>query len=487
MVSDEILEIPQAPKRRGRWMMFMLLALFMGALLGIAAVQLWHSQGNRHQPPDSLADVVEKVSPSVVSVVATRIIDLNSLREGNDWYAPPSPEEDYRRKSRGYGSGFVIDRQGTIATNFHVVEAARMLTVRLWDGREYPAELAGGDKETDIALIRIQSPPPLTPAVLGDSDRLRAGDWVMAMGNPFNYAHSVTVGVVSARQRLIDGLPFEQFIQTDAAINFGNSGGPLLNLEGQVVGMATAISTRGRSIGFAIPINLAKTVFQQLAQRGKVIRGYLGIRPAVLTEELNVLLKANSKSGIVVEDVSAGSSAALAGIQRYDVISGINGKAIQDRQDFFTQVSLLQPGTQAQIDVLRDGKSYKTRVLIQERVAMPAGRAENEVVSPENENRELARHPWGIAVQDLPEHYKSALLAGLDRRGVFVISVLPLSPAAEGDLLPGDVILELNRHPINSRKDYQAGILKTQRDRSLVLLILRPPAATRLLVLKKPD
>lgn len=487
MASDEILEIPQVPRRRNRWMIFLLLTFFLGAFLGIAAVQLWHSHVNRHQLSDSFADVVEKVSPSVVSVVATRIIDLNSLHEGNDLYTLPSPEDDKRRKSRGYGSGFVIDRQGTIATNFHVVEAARLLTVRLWDGREYAAELAGGDRETDIALIRVQSPPPLTPALLGDSDRLRAGDWVMAMGNPFNYSHSVTVGVVSARQRLIDGLPFEQFIQTDAAINFGNSGGPLINLEGQVVGMATAISTRGRSIGFAIPINLAKTIFQQLAQRGKVVRGYLGIRPAVLTEELNVLLKANAKSGIVVEDVSPESGAALAGIQRYDIISGINGKAIQDRQDFFSKISCLQPGAQAQIDVLRDGKSYSAQVMIQERAAIPAGKGENAVMSPENESRELAQQPWGIAVQDLPERSKPAAIAGLERRGVVVVSVLPLSAAVEVDLLPGDVILELNRHPINSLKDYQDGISKTQRDRSLVLLILRPPAVTRLLVLKKPD
>jgi serine protease Do len=373
-----------------------------------------------------------------------------------------------------------------IATNFHVVEAARKLTVRLWDGREYPAQLAGGDKETDIALIRVQSTPPLTPAVLGDSDRLRAGDWVMAMGNPFNYTHSVTVGVVSARQRLIDGLPFEQFIQTDAAINFGNSGGPLLNMKGQVVGMAAAISTRGRSIGFAIPINLAKAIFQQLSQQGRVIRGYLGIRPVGLTEELCVLLKASSKSGVVVEDVSSGSGAALAGIQRYDIISGIDGKPIQDRQDFFTQVSNLQPGRQAQLEVWRDGKSYSAQVLIQERLAIQAGRGENEGVSPESENRGLGQQPWGISAQDLPERYRSdAKITGPDRRGVFVDSILPLSPAAEVDLLPGDVILELNRHPLNSLRDYQAGIFKTLRDRSVVLLILRPPNVTRLLVLKK--
>jgi serine protease Do len=487
MASDEILEIPQIPKRRGRWIIAVLCAVLLGVILGAMGVQFQRIPGMQGQPPNSFANVVEMVSPSVVSVIATRIVNNKSIREGNDWFTPPSPEEDNRRKSRGYGSGFVIDPRGIIATNYHVVETARHLAVRLWNGREYPAEFVGGDGETDVALIRVNGAPSLTPAKLGDSDQLRAGDWVMAMGNPFNYAHTVTVGVVSARHRLIEGLPFEQFIQTDAAINFGNSGGPLFNLRGEVVGMTTAISTRGRSIGFAIPINLANDIIGQLQQRGKVVRGYLGIRPAELAEELSSLLQVNSKAGIVVEDVSPGGGAALAGIQRYDVIAGINGQPIQDRQDFFIQVSRLRPGIQAQIDVLRNGKPYSAQVLIQERTVIPGSRLEKEEITAENDRREKVQQPWGIEVQDLPENYQATSTFGVERRGVFVTAVLPLSPAAELDLVPGDVILEVNRRAINSLKDYQINMMKTQQDRFVILLVSRPPSGTHLLVLKKSE
>ena len=220
----------------------------------------------------SFADVAQRVNPSVVSVVSTKIVDLNQLHEEMESWYPLRPEDDSgKRKSLGYGSGFILESRGLVVTNQHVIDDSRQIVVRLSDGSEYPADLIGADTETDLALMKIRPKRRLEAARLGNSDELRVGDWVMAVGNPYNYEHSVTVGVVSAKDRKIDENPFERYIQTDAAINFGNSGGPLFNARGEVVAITTAISTKGRSIGFAIPMNFAKEIVSQLAGQGRVV------------------------------------------------------------------------------------------------------------------------------------------------------------------------------------------------------------------------
>jgi serine protease Do len=485
MQSDDLLELPELPSRPRRSGLLLIAGFLAGGLLVgfwpfFLRDKIWHRSDQI-----SFAEVVEAVSPAVVSIAVQRRVDSQKSPEGGAFSSPSIPEEDLRRRSKAYGSGFIIDPRGIIATNRHVVDSAQSLVVRLLEGKEYPAELLGGDQETDIALIRIKTQAPLVTVKLGDSDRLRTGDWVMAMGNPFNFAHTVTVGVVSARQRLIEGQPFEQFIQTDAAINFGNSGGPLFNAQGEVVGMATAISTRGRSIGFAIPINVAKEIFQQLESRGRIIRGFIGVRSAQLTEELASLLGVKITEGIVVEDVAVDSGAAQAGIQRYDVITSLNGSPVSDRQDFYMQIARLRPGTQADVTVLRGGKSYRAQVPVQDRAQ--SLRKENPPSSPSSPEKgpvEKESEPWGVATQDLPDQLRTVTTAVGHPQGVWISSILPDSPAMEAELEPGDIILEINRQPVHSLQEYHQLILKTRLDPSLVLLISRSQG-TRIFILKK--
>ncbi|HVN77660.1 MAG TPA: trypsin-like peptidase domain-containing protein, partial [Terriglobia bacterium] len=203
----------------------------------------------------SFADIADRVTPSVVSVVSTRIADAGQPHDGFEGLFPRRPEENGRRRSLGYGSGFILDRRGVVVTNGHVIDDSHHIAVRLNNGKEYAARLLGADPDTDVALLKVNVREALVPVQLGDSDQVRVGDWVMAVGNPFNYDHTVTVGVVSAKDRRIDDNPFERYIQTDASINYGSSGGPLFNARGQVVAINSAISTKGRGIGFSIPIN----------------------------------------------------------------------------------------------------------------------------------------------------------------------------------------------------------------------------------------
>ncbi len=265
-------------------------------------------------------------------------------------------DESGKRKSLGYGSGFILESRGLIVTNQHVIDDSRQIVVRLSDGSEYPADLIGADTETDLALMKIRPKHRLEAARLGNSDELRVGDWVMAVGNPYNYEHSVTVGVVSAKDRKIDENPFERYIQTDAAINFGNSGGPLFNARGEVVAITTAISTKGRSIGFAIPMNFAKEIVGQLAGNGRVVRGFLGLTPEQITENHAKVLQLASTKGVLVAEVSLQSAAQQAGIQRYDVITEIAGRPVLDKDDFRRKVAQAKPGEEVILKGIRNGQ-----------------------------------------------------------------------------------------------------------------------------------
>jgi serine protease Do len=439
------------------------------------------SRSNPFPTSGSLADSVEKVAPSVVNVVATRLVDSQPwLEMDNGRNGSPQPE-DQKQKSRGFGAGFIIDRQGTIVTNEHVIQSARVLKVLLASGEEYPALLAGSDKETDLALLRIKPKAPLTPAQWGNSDELRVGDWVFAVGNPYNYNHSVTVGIVSAKDRIIEGQPFEQFIQTDAAINFGNSGGPLFNVRGEVVGIATAISTRGKDIGFAIPANHALPILRQLDEQGRVRRGYLGIRPRTVSSDLAQFLRLPSPVGVIVEDLAPESGAARAGVKRYDVLTKMDGYSLKTSQEFFARISGIPSGKRIQLEIFREGKTRRVEATVQERASSGKTNfgAETQSRSQPTSRREAI--PWGVAVQELPEVYRGLNLGG----GVFISAVLPFSPAAEAELLPGDILLEINRIPVTSLQEYRANILKLKQEPSLLLLVSRPSSGTRIVLLKR--
>jgi serine protease Do len=316
----------------------------------------------------SFADVAQRVNASVVSVVSTKIVDLNQVHEDMEFWYPLRPDDESgKRKSLGYGSGFILESRGLVVTNQHVIDDSRQIMVRLSDGSEYPADLIGADTETDLALMKIRPKRRLEAARLGNSDELRVGDWVMAVGNPYNYEHSVTVGVVSAKDRKIDENPFERYIQTDAAINFGNSGGPLFNARGEVVAITTAISTKGRSIGFAIPMNFAKEIVGQLAGQGRVVRGFLGLTPEQITENHAKVLQLASTKGVLVAEVSSRSAAQQAGIQRYDVITEIGGRPVIDKDDFRRKVAQATPGNEVVLKGIRNGQPVEFRAEIRER------------------------------------------------------------------------------------------------------------------------
>jgi serine protease Do len=475
--------------RSAKWVLVVTLSALGGFLLGnlseFSIRSLNPFSGRAMRPADqvSFADIAEQVNSSVVSVVSTKIVDLNQLHEDMEFWYPLKPDENGKRKSLGFGSGFILESRGLVVTNQHVIADSRNITVRLFDGSEYPAELLGTDSLTDLALMRIKPKNRLEAARLGDSDKVRVGDWVMAVGNPYNYEHSVTVGVVSAKERKIDENPFERYIQTDAAINFGNSGGPLFNARGEVVAITTAISTKGRNIGFAIPINFAREIFSQLGEQGRVVRGFLGLIPEEISENHAKVLQLSSIRGALVAEVSPRSAAEQAGIQRYDVLTEFSGQPVRDRDDFRRKVAATPPGARIVLKGIRDGKSVEFNVVVGERPSLTEVRLGPTPDEPVGERTSAKMGRAGISVQQLTEqHRKMYRIDG--GPGVIVVDVDPISPAADAGLRVGEVILEINKHRVTSLLEYQKLISGFRANDALMLLVARSRNSTRIVTLK---
>src|SRR6187549_2871125 len=306
----------------------------------------------------SFADVAEQLNPAVVNIDATSRAGVAKPRARTGMPLPDSPdlfgkspERERQGPRRGAGTGFIIDPDGYILTNHHVIEGAERIAVRLADGRTLRGERIGSDPDTDIALIKVTSPRPLPHAVLGDSDTLRVGEWVLAIGNPLAYEHTVTVGVVSFIGRKLFDSSLDRYIQTDAAINFGNSGGPLINARGEVIGINAAISSRASNIGFAVPINGATAILAQLRARGRVTRGYIGVLLHDIDIDLQHSLHIPVSAGAVVQDVTDGSPAERAGIRPYDVIVGFEGQPVANDDELIHEISSRAPGSSAQVRV----------------------------------------------------------------------------------------------------------------------------------------
>ncbi len=330
----------------------------------------------------NFADVAARLNPAVVNIDATS----RSRRSGRQAAPPnarPLPSEvpadpfDNRRRGelprRGAGTGFIIDDEGHILTNHHVIEGAERIAVKLSDGRSLRADVIGSDPETDIALIRVQTEVKLPHATLGDSDELRVGEWVCAIGNPLAYEHTVTVGVVSFIGRKLFDMNLDNYIQTDAAINFGNSGGPLINARGEVVGINSAISRQASSIGFAVPINQAKMILPQLKEKGVVSRGYIGVALRDVDPDLQASLKLPSAIGALVQDVTAGSPAERAGLRPYDLITAVDNRDIATNNGLVREIAAREPGSTARLEVMRDGRVRELTVKLAERA--PGGAA----------------------------------------------------------------------------------------------------------------
>ena len=424
-------------------------------------------------------DLTKRVKPGVVNISTKKVVKGGGrvFRQFN----PPSRERDLFRDffgdefsnrffgdapqrdfiQRSLGSGFIIDKEGYIITNNHVIEGASEIHVRLSTEKEYEAEIVGRDSKTDIALIKIKAWNDLPVVELGDSDRVEIGEWVMAIGNPFGLSHTVTVGIVSAKGRVIGSGPYDDFIQTDASINPGNSGGPLFNINGEVVGINTAIVATGQGIGFAIPINVAKEILLQLKKKGKVTRGGIGVYVQKMTPELAKSFGLEKGEGALVADVIPGGSAEGAGIRRGDVITRFDGKAIQEMNELPRLVAATPVGKEVEVDVLREGKPLKLKLKV--------GELKEEAAAATEEKAQIE---LGMSVQEItPEMARQLRLK--EPGGVIVTQVEPGSPAEETGLQRNDIIQEINGQPIRKLSDYQNAIGKVKKDEVVRLLIKR--------------
>jgi serine protease Do len=370
-----------------------------------------------------------------------------------------------RERQQGAGSGFIISPDGQILTNYHVVGDADRVTVKLNDGREFTAKTIGTDEPSDIAVIKIEA-KDLPVLRLGDSDAMEVGDWVIAAGNPFGLTESITVGVISAKGRSRLGIAdFEDFIQTDAAINPGNSGGPLINLQGEAIGVNTAIASRSggyMGIGFAIPSNMVKAVKDQLVTKGKVVRGYLGVRIQELTRALAQSMHLDTVEGVLVADVSKGSPAAKAGLKRGDVILAFNGRSMTDPGQLRNTVAMSAPGTKVPLQILRDNKKREVTVELGELPReQTAARAGEETLAP-------AR--LGFNVQNLTPDI-ARQLGYDDTKGVVVTQIDPRSEAYQAGVRRGMVIREVNHQEVNNLQDFQEAVQKAEQEKQLLMLV----------------
>jgi serine protease Do len=423
----------------------------------------------------SFADVAERLNPAVVNIDATmhgapRSRPESSLFEAPELFErrPPAHEREVPR--RGAGTGFIIDASGYILTNHHVVADSARISVRLTDGRTLRAERIGSDPDTDIALIKIDSSRPLPHAALGDSDTLRVGEWVLAIGNPLAYEHTVTVGVVSFIGRKLFNSSLDRYIQTDAAINFGNSGGPLINARGEVIGINAAISSRASNIGFAVPINQATAILPQLRERGRVSRGFIGVAPKKIDPDLQRSLGLRTPVGALVQDVTPGSPGERAGLRAYDVIVAVDGRAVTADDELIQLIASRKPGTIATLHIVRDGRSMTVPVKLAERPVRE--RAEREPAAGARPLQRIREAALGLWVRDLDAELTERLPEGME--GVVVSRVDPAGPAFDLDIQRGHVLLEINRRPVRSVEEYRRLLAGARPGDVLTLYVYRP-------------
>ena len=422
--------------------------------------------------PD-FAALAKKLGPAVVNVATTQM--RKTAQQGPSPFGDDDSLDQFwqrffggrlprgpQQRQKGLGSGFIIDRDGTIVTNYHVVDDAEKITVTLSDGRSFDGKVLGKDQKTDIAVIKISAPQDLPTAPLGDSDRLEVGEWVMAIGNPFGLDHTVTSGIVSAKGRHIGAGPYDDFIQTDASINPGNSGGPLINLRGEVIGINTAIfsgSGGNIGIGFAIPTNLVKELLPQLKDKGKVVRGFVGVTIQKVTPDLADSLGMKQAGGALVADVNKGGPADRAGIKTGDVIVEFDRKEIKDSGDLPLQVARTAPGKTVQVKVLRNSKEMTLPLAVGE------VQETKEIVTSAEGNLGLAVHP---VTPEIAESW------GLDNsEGIVITAVEPGSPGDDAGLQQGDVISAINQRPVRTVSDYERAISEAGKDKSLLFLVKR--------------
>jgi serine protease Do len=411
----------------------------------------------------AFADIVARVNPAVVNIAVT---EGAQAEEGGD-----RPAGWVRR---GEGTGFIVDPQGFILTNHHVVASTARIRVRLADKREFTAALVGSDASTDLALLKVDG-VGLPTVPLGDSDRLRVGEWVCAIGNPYRFDHSVTVGVVSSKGRKIYDASFDAYIQTDAAINPGNSGGPLINAVGEAVGINSAMSIQGQGIGFAVPINIAREVLEQLRARGHVTRGFLGVTLQELDPDLQRLVGMREGGGAMVLEVMEGGAGEAAGLRRYDVITAVSGQGVSDGDHLVRAISLKPPGSTVDLRVFRDGRAMTVQARLAERAAPARASLRGLKVEDTPPGDAL-----GLVVAPLTPEVQSEMAIPPERAGVLVRDVVGLASGLE-QLADGDLVLEVNRRATPDVGAYQAALGRLRPGEPAWLFVYRARPGTHFL------
>ena len=449
-------------------------ALIRAERMGNAPATLKFADPNEPASRVSFAPVVKKVLPAVVTVSSSKVVKTGF--EGPEGVDPLFRQFFGDRGGRGFsmprqqrqeglGSGVIVSPEGYILTNNHVVDSANEVRVTLADRREFKARVVGTDAKTDIAVLKIET-SGLQPIVIGESEKLQVGDYVLAVGNPFGIGKTVTMGIVSATGRGNLGIEdYEDFIQTDASINPGNSGGALVNDRGELVGINTAIISHGsegnQGIGFAVPVAVARNVMDQILKNGKVTRAYLGVMAQEVTPALARQFHESEVRGALVGDVSPNSPAARAGLQKGDIILDINGKPINDSAQLRMNVSLMQPATAVSLKVLRDGAMRNFTVRLAE---LPTERAAREKLNDDAEGT-----LDGVSVEDLNARAARELGLSPSATGVVVTQIEPGSAAAHSGLKRGDVIQEVNRQPVKNTSDFERAV-RNSKDETLLLI-----------------
>src|SRR5689334_17997143 len=479
----------------------------MGIAISLSAASLLTSVPASARGPDGIADIAEKVIDSVVNISTSQSVEAKGGGGGKEampQLPPGSPFEEFfddffknrrggapkggdrsgempvPRKTNSLGSGFIIDAAGVVVTNNHVIADADEINVIMNDGTKIKAELVGVDKKTDIAVLKFKPVKPLIAVKFGDSDKLRLGEWVIAIGNPFSLGGSVTAGIVSARNRDISQGPYDNYIQTDASINRGNSGGPLFNLDGDVVGVNTLIiSPTGGSIGlgFAVPSKTVAGVVDQLRQFGELRRGWLGVRIQQVTDEIAESLSIKPARGALVAGVDDKGPAKPAGIEPGDVIVKFDGKDVKEMRDLPKIVADTPVGKDVEVIVIRKGKEEKKSVKL--------GRLEDEkkVAAVSNDNKDAApdskpvvKKALGLDLANLTDELRKKHNIKEKVKGVVITGVDPNSPASEKRLAPGMVIAEVQQQPVANAAELQQRIEKLKKDgkKAAVLLVVTP-------------
>ncbi len=428
--------------------------------------------------PGNFSQLAETISPAVVNIRTVK-----TIKEGGpvfrhfqrDPWGRESPFKDFFERFFGedmqrefkqpsLGSGFIIDQKGYVVTNNHVIADAEQIKVKLGGEDEFDAEVIGRDPNTDIALLKINATKALPVVKLGDSDQLKVGQWVVAIGSPFGLERTVTAGIVSAKGRVIGSGPYDDFIQTDASINPGNSGGPLLDMNGEVVGINTAIIASGTGIGFAIPVNLAKKIIEQLKSEGEVTRGWLGVAIQDLSSEMAEYYGLKDRKGVLVADVFQGDPADTAGLQPKDIILEVNDKKIETSRQLTSMIADLKVGETAKVDVFRNGEEKTFYVKLAKR---DDTRLTSRQAPKVEEEQEL-----GIRVTDMTPEIAQRFSIG-ETTGVIVVAVASDGKGAEAGVQVGDIIKEINHQVIETVTDYASNLQKIKEGESVNLFIWR--------------